>query len=326
MDKKVLLALVLVVPFLFLPLASADSSEAEVTDFTSYYSQLDDEEKAVYDAVGTQPNAENGWTATLSAEATADSVKHAVAAAYLDDPGKIWLWMVPTDLANTYVYDQTAKTITFTLLTGVSSSYTEAMKNFAEGLEIQADTSASEAVSIINSKLRNVAEYTDDTDNPLYYTAYGAIVLGKANSFGFAAAVKYCASNNTINNYDVALVCGKLNDPDGSYSHAWNVVRDTDAWYGVDVGLNEEKDTNTYLMKASNDHGYNTDYTFAASHDPDISNYIGTNVVIDTPELFVRPPEVVPEPTFIEKYGGDIVIITIVAVLCIVLAFFARRV
>ncbi|MDN5357586.1 MAG: hypothetical protein PWR17_755 [Candidatus Methanomethylophilaceae archaeon] len=326
MDKKVLLALVLAVPLLFLPLASADSSEAGTTDFTSYYSQLDDEEKAVYDAICAQPNADNGWTAALSIEVTADSVKHAVAAAYLDDPGKIWLWMVPTDLANTYIYDEMNGTITFELLTGVSSSYAESMEDFAEGLGIQADTSASEAVSIINSKLRNVAEYTDDTDDPLYYTAYGAIVLGKANSFGFAAAVKYCASNNAVNNYDVALVCGKLNDPYGSYPHAWNAVRDAYAWYGVDVGLNEEKNTNTYLMKASNDLGYNTDYTFAASHDPDISSYIETNVVINPPELFIRPSEADPELTFIEEYGEDIVIITIVAVLCIALAFFARRV
>ncbi len=324
MDKKALLALVFVSPLLFLPLLTADVSEAGVADFTSYYSQLEDDEKVIYDSISTVPSSENGWSVTLASEADANSVKHAVAAAYLDDPGKIWLMKVPADLAGAYVYDQSSKTVTFSLPEGISESYEQSMADFADRIEIQTDTSVSEAMKLINSMLRTSAEYTEDTDNPLYYTAYGAMVLGKANSFGFAAAVKYCADNSAAD-YDVAVVCGKLNDPDGSYSHSWNAVRGSEGWYGVDVGLNELEDTSHYLMKASNDHGYNTDYTFEASHDPDISGFMETGSVINSPELYIRPAEVPVEPTFLDKYGGDIVIISIIAVLCVVLAFFARR-
>jgi transglutaminase/protease-like cytokinesis protein 3 len=323
MDKKTLLALIFVSPLLFLPFVTADSSEAGTEDFFSYYSQLDDEEKAVYDAIANSPSSENGWSVTLVAEADADSVKHAVAAAYLDDPGKIWLLKVPADLVGSYVYDPSARTVTFSLPDGVSDSYEQSMADFAGSIGIQADTSVSEAMRLIDLRLRSSAVYTEDTDNPLYYTAYGAMVLGKANSFGFAAAVKYCAENSAT--YDVAIVCGTLNDPDGSYPHSWNAVRDSEGWYGVDVGLNEKKDTSHYLMKASNDHGYNTDYTFAASHDPDISGFMETGSVIKSPELYIRPTEVPVEPTFLDKYGGDIVIISIIAILCVALAFFARR-
>ncbi|MDD3351843.1 MAG: hypothetical protein PHY89_05260 [Candidatus Methanomethylophilaceae archaeon] len=324
MDNKALLALVFVSPLLFLPLVTADSSEAGTANFTSYCSQLDDEEKAVYDVISTVPSSENGWSATLAAEADADSVKHAVAAAYLDDPGKIWLLKVPADLAGAYVYDPAAKTVTFSLPDVDSASYGQSMADFAGSIGIQTDTSVSEAMMLIDSKLRSFSEYTEDTDNPLYYTAYGAMVLGKANSFGFAAAVKYCA-DSSVASYNVAVVCGMLNDPDGSYPHAWNAVEGSEGWYGADVGLNEEKNTAHYLMKASNDHGYNTDYTFAASHDPDISGFMETSSVVNPPELYIRPAEVPVEPTFLEKHGGDIVIISIIAVLCVALAFFARR-
>lgn len=330
MNKNAFLALFLAAPLLFLPLASADSAEAGTSYSTSYYSQLTDEEMGVYDAIkATEPDSGNNWTVTLSADPapSADSVRHAVAALYLDEPGLIWLWKVPNDLENAFAYDGAAKTIVFELLPEVDqTTYADEMIGFVEDLDIEEGTSVSEAIAMIDSKLRNAAEYTNDVDNPLYYTAYGAMIGGKANSFGFAAAVKYCVDNLTTVTYESVIICGTLNDPDGSYAHSWNAVNDSGSWYGVDVGLNEKKNTDAYIMKASNDRGYNTDYIFNASHDPDMSGFIGTNMVINPPELFIRPVEVPQEPTFIEKYGGDIVIISIVAVLCITLAIFARRV
>ena len=324
MNKKAVLALVFLASFLVLPLALADSSNA-TTDFTSYGNQLSDDERIVYDACvdpygdGSDP-LEKNWNDTTPAPIAISStdlniINTAVKAASLDNPSYFWLWndpvLIGSDLSFVIPFDTDTTEII------------NQMKSFASSIE--GDT-ISEKIAAINSKLRSEVKYVeyspeDDDYNVLDGTAYGAIINKKANAYGFAAAVTFCAQELNVK---AVTLCGELNDPDSSKPHAWNAVED-EGWYGVDVSLNKQKETNTYLMMAAYDHGYQTDYTFKVSHSANMSSYLGTDHVINTPVLKVREIEPPIEPTLLEKYGQHILVITIITILCVVMFTYAKR-
>lgn len=321
MNKKAVLALVFLASFLVLPLALADSSNA-TTDFTSYGDQLSADEIIVYDACvdpfedGSDP-LEKNWNDSNPTPTVGvidqSIIDIAVKAASLDHPGYFWLLKEITYNGSTLSFD----------ISDLDLDANNKMKSFASSIE--GDT-ISEKIAAINSKLRSEVEYVeylpeDDDYNVLDGTAYGAIINKKANAYGFAAAFTFCAEELYIK---AVTLCGELNDPDSSKPHAWNVVQD-EGWYGVDVALNKQKETNTYLMMAAYDHGYQTDYTFKVSHSANMSSYLGTDVVINTPVLKVREIEPPIEPTLLEKYGQHILVITIITILCVVMFTYAKR-
>ncbi len=324
MNKKVVLALVFLASFLVLPLTIADSSYA-VSESTWYGDQLSGDEKTIYDACidpyedGLNPLDKewigNGPTPVVS---VIDQViiDKAVKVASIDNPGYFWLWKAPTIVDGKLSFDVSdINTVVFVTK----------MKAFASAMS---GNTVSEKMTSIDSELRSKVEYynvPEDNVNydPLNGTVYGAIINSKANSYGFAAAVTFCAKELGV---EAVTICGELNNPDGSKAHAWNTIKNENGdWYGVDIALNKQKNTARYIMMAANDHGYQTNYTFKASHSADMSSYLVTDVIINTPELHVRIFEPPAEPTFIEKYGPHILIITIITVLCVVMLTYVKR-
>ncbi len=320
MNKKVVLVLMFLASFLVLPLAIADSSDA-ITEFTSYGDQLSIDERMIYDACidpyqdDSDPLAKE-WNDPTPTVSITDMkvINTAVKAASLDHPSYFWLWKTPTldeDTLTFFVPDFEITTI----------EVIKQMKAFASNISGE---TVSEKIATINSELCSKVEYVPEDDGSydlLDGTAYGAIVKGKANSYGFAAAVTFCAQESGI---DVVTVCGELNDQKDSKVHGWNLVED-EGWYGVDVALNKQKDTDTYVMMAAYDLGYKTDYTFKASHSGNMSKYLEKNEVVFTPELHIRTIEPPTEPTFIEKYGQEILVIIIITVLCVVMFTYVKR-
>ena len=236
MNKKAVLVLVFLASFLVLPLTIADSSNATV-EFTSYGDQLSGDGKIIYDACvnpyedGSDP-LNRDWTDPTPIVGVIDIkiINTAVKAAMLDNPGYFWLWKTPVVDGNTISFVVPEFDVD-------TAEIVSQMKNFVSTINV--DT-VSEKIAAINSELRSNVEYVSEDDEDydiLNETAYGAIINKKANAYGFAAAVTFCARELDIK---AITICGELNDPNGSKAHAWNLVND-EGWYGVDVALNEQK-------------------------------------------------------------------------------------
>lgn len=323
MNKKVVLVLMFLASFLVLPLAIADSSNA-VTEFTSYGDQLSEDERMIY-GVCIDPYQDHSvpldrdWDDPSPTVSIIDMkvINTAVKAASLDYPSYFWLWATP--ILDEYTLSFFVPEFDITTIEVITQ-----MKAFVSNISGE---TVSEKIAAIDSELRSKVEYVnhvpeDDVSYDLLDgTAYGAIVKGKANSYGFAAAVTFCAQELDI---DVITIFGELNDPKDSKVHGWNLVQD-EGWYGVDVALNKEKVTDTYVMMAAYDLGYKTDYTFKASHNANMSKYLDKSDVIFAPELHIRIIEPPTEPTFIEKYGQEILVIIIITVLCVVMLTYVKR-
>ena len=325
-----MIILALILPLFIVPLSLVDTSYGQQSpEFKSYYDQLSDAEKEVYD-VCVDPFGDGNpmgytWsvlTSTGTVSATEQgTVDIAAKVASLDNPGYFWLWNIPKLNED--------KTLTFELIEGFDKdAHVKEMKEFADQARMDAgtDPSFSAVINAIDSKLREKAELAGTVeDEPSADNAYGAIVKGKANSLGFAAAFTYCFKEiyGDDEGKDVVTIYGKLVDTLGSQEHAWNAVNEGEGWFGVDVALNEKLGVSTYLMMSSNARGYNTDYTFEASHQPNMAALLGTHMF--TPDIQYVKPVPPPEPSFLEKWGSHIIIITITAVLCAVLLAFARR-
>ncbi len=332
MDKKPFLVLAAVLPLLLLPFFVSEESEA--ADSFTYGSKLDPESKSVYDVCvdpykGSDPMNRTWSNPTpLLPEVSNAALKAGATAAFLDHPNYFWLWNVPTGIENAIERVEGGK-IRF-IVPNVNVNYTfemvecvKEMHSFASGMMIGVDTSTYDAINMFDMRLREKAIFVDGEDDPLANTAYGAIVLGKANHLGFAAAMKYCAMVKNV--ADVIVIPGTLHSTEKSVPHVWNAVHDGSGWYVTDTGLNEIGNTNHYVMKASNEYGPDTDYTISASHHPGADSYMESLYTIKTPEISYRAPPLPPEPTFTDKHGSDIMLIAMVAVLCVVMLYAIRR-
>lgn len=328
--KKKLIVLAFIVPLFMIPLSLVDTSYGqESLEFTSYYDQLSVAEKSAYDVCVDPFNAKDPKTDTWT-ELTSDkevsnlvteqaTVDMAAKIASLENPGYFWLLNAPELNAD--------KTLTFDI-GEFNKDDLETIKLFANQARIDAGTDPSffAVISAIDSKLREEVELARANETgPSLDNAYGAIVEGKADSLGFAAAFKYCLQEiyKEDDDKDVVTIYGKLVSTQGSESHAWNAVNEGEGWFGVDVALNKKFNVSTYLMMASNTQGHQTNYTFEASHQPDMGVLLGN--YIRTPDIqYVEPPPP-PELTFLDQWGSHIIIITIIAILCVILLVFARR-
>lgn len=331
MNKIKLIILALILPLFIVPLSLVDTSYGQQSppEFKSYYDQLSDAQKDVYDVCvdpfGDGKPMDNEWsvlTSTVTVSATEQgTVDIAAKVASLDNPGYFWLWNNPKLNEDS--------TLTFEFINEFDKDiHVTEMEEFADKARIDAGTepSFSAIINTIDSKLREKVELeTTVEDEPSADNAYSAIVKGKASSLGFAAAFTYCFQEIYTGDEgkDVVTIYGKLVNTLGSQEHAWNAVNEGEGWFGVDVALNEKLDVSTYLMMSSNSQGHNTDYTFEASHQPNMAALLGIHIF--TPEIQYIKPIPPPEPSFLEKWGSHIIIITITAVLCAVLISFARR-
>ena len=331
MDKRLFLVLAAVLPLIVLPLSvSLESDAAEPFD---YGSQLDPESKSVYDVCVNPYNGANPMNRTwdnptpLLPEVGEAALKTGAIAAFLDHPDYFWLWNVPSGVENAVIQEDGK--IRF-VLPEVDTVYrsekvgcVKEMYDFADGMIISEKTSIYDAMKLIDRKLRDKSVLTDAEEEPLADTAYGAIVLGKASSLGFAAALKYCAEVKNV--AGTVVIPGTLNSIEKSEPHFWNAVRDGEGWYVTDIALNKASDTDYYLMKAHNEYGLNTDYTLSASHQPGVDVYAESMYSLKTPEISFRAPSDPPEPTFSESYGSEIMLIAMVAVLCAIMIYAIRN-
>lgn len=310
------------------PLALTEESHATPEESFLYHSKLSDDEMEIFEILkdpyedGSKPTGDT-WNDSVAVvpEGTESKVVESVAKLItLEDPGLYWLWAAPVlneDL-----------TLKFTPVYGFDTEDSlEEMNAFIEEIksEQELEHELGDVVKIIDGKLREKVEFTDD-DGTVAGTAFGAIVEGKANSFGFSAAFNYAIKEIYDGRLNVLTVVGKLHNSEGYTLHAWNVVSDADGtWYGVDITLNKVDNTDSYIMKASNDRGNSEGYTFAASHQSYPSEYLGLEILFDAPEPYKReilPPE---PPTILEKYGSHVIVLIIVSILSILMIVHARK-
>lgn len=317
---------VFVLSLFVVPLAFTEEAYGDDDGPVSYLDQLSGKEATVFGILADPYN--NGgvltgieWSpVTVTGDIDEDTVASVAKLMVLEDPGRYyWLWTTPTLNENT---------LTFTPVEGFENEESfEEMEKFAKEVksELKQDPLVEDVARAVDKKLRERTEYVADEDKPSVGTAFGAIVLKEADSFGFAAAFNYTIKEIYGDSIKVLTVAGKLHDSEGYSQHAWNVVRNAEKiWYGADVALNKTNNTDDYVMVASNDEGNPLGWTFAASHQQDMSGYTGLKTVIDVPEPHMKDTSTEP-PTTLEKYGSHVFVITIITVLCIVMIVYSRR-
>lgn len=101
-----------------------------------------------------------------------------------------------------------------------------------------------------------------------YYTAYGVLIVGKANSEGYALTFKGMCDRAGI---DCTVVRGRLK----GLLHCWNLVKLNDNWYHIDTALAEVPSTGlSYTLR--------TDAQMELTHSWNVSAYpaaIGPEIV-----------------------------------------------
>jgi len=116
-------------------------------------------------------------------------------------------------------------------------------------------------------------------DSPLEeFTAYGALINGKANSYGIAHLLYRLALELGVDN---RVVLGEY----GGSEHAWNIVSMGSRFYHVDAALDAGKSTPSYFLRGSKgltDHAIYEEYTvvpFADAHPIDTADLPKENAV-----------------------------------------------
>lgn len=330
MSRRNLFVAVFVLSLFIMPLALTDEAYSLPDGFVSYYDKLTTEEKEIFDLCekpygnGETPLDRDWEQTTDSVSGTdQDTVNMVAKLMVLENPGLYWLWIPPTLNGD--------DTLSFTPVDGFDSESLDAMESFVNQIKanLEIGHSVKDAATAVNAKLTANTKLVVSSENNTTGTAFGAIVLGEADAFGFAAAFNYAMNGLELygdDNVNILTVVGKLHNSKGYDEHAWNLVRDADGdWYGVDAALNKKENTGSYVMTASNDRGNKEGYTFAASHQSGLSEYLDSDTFFDVPEPYMR--EIIPpaEPTAFEKYGPYVIVISIISVLCIVMIVYSRR-
>ena len=88
--------------------------------------------------------------------------------------------------------------------------------------------------------------YSSSTENPLVYTAYGALVNGNAVCEGYSRAMQLLLAQYDIKS---TLVTG---DAKGQ-AHMWNLVNIDNAWYHLDVTWNDGMGSYLYFNSSDKD-------------------------------------------------------------------------
>lgn len=121
-----------------------------------------------------------------------------------------------------------------------------------------ADHSRFEAEIILHDELCKRVVYTSGEAEGLVYTAFGALVNGKAVCEGYARAMQ--------------LLCGKLGIPcilvfgeSRGTGHMWNLIDPGDGWYHLDVTWDDNADGKPYYLYFNlNDDEISDDHTIAS--------------------------------------------------------------
>ena len=215
--------------------------------------------------------------------------------ALIRDLPDITCWMTALKLTPKYDIIVRQGTRRYFELKGVTcgiipySSYTDP-KGMVEKIREKVDSFVPDGETMyekllsIHDYVTSSTTYMSDTEGALFcYSAYGALVDGKAVCEGYAEAFKLLCDRNGI---DCVLVRGNAVTSSGEAAHLWNYVRmDDGKWYAVDATWNDAGDlTGRYgyflIGSTTEVHGE----TFSKTHLP---NYDFSGMTI---ENFEYPP------------------------------------
>lgn len=330
-----LLALVLALtPFAFAPKQSARADK----NYTHYYSQLSDLAREIYDKLVDTSNADSDFSCNDVMELTDveegiadylnggsvlyDALSDAKTAIRLDCPeacfidfDKIDLIVSQDSTGRAHAYVGAVRDNSYKLDDFVTEGVTvaEAINSVSYvvgGLVYQYDSqSIDDKIVAVNNYLMDNCDFSDSTQ-PFADNAYGALVMGKASSKGFASAFKLIMDNMSIN---CVTVDGILNVNGMLRYHSWNVVQYLSGTYIVDSALNDETISTNYLRVGveSVNNMYYPYVTFsnkvATMPSLDMGNgmvmdeYVVRDLVISAPQN--APVSDVKKPTLIEQKG-----------------------
>jgi len=273
-----ILAVVLAASFLFLLVPQqVDAAEGPF----SYYSQLDDNERAIFDAICSAElderemiinlpvkvvaTGENAWN--YIADVVGKMQTKVRAALGLSAPMAYWTWgdsyfsfeaiveqignsttllAIDTKVALNPAYDDDPSTLDVNELEQKRNALIKAVNDFSTKR-----TDIRGVVEDINNYLTGLVTYetepVDGTETPFAHDAYGALVSpNRAVCDGYSKAfLLLCEKNNIECLVDQGSALPSTN------GHAWNYVKmDNDKWYGIDVTWNDGNNNIYFLLGA----------------------------------------------------------------------------
>lgn len=213
--------------------------ENSMENIPRYYSQLTEKEKAAYISVVNAINA-----SALTAEVPnidTDSLKKISTAVSYDNPQFLWLsksWTI-TQYAATCEIE-----IPYLVPADERAEMTKALDNKINRILLGINSAMGdyEKELYLHDYLVENCKYdgnaTSDDDSHNAYTAYGALVEGKAVCEGYSKAMQILLSKVGVDSY---LVTGTAVQNGVSEGHMWNVVNIDSNWYHLDTTWNDPK-------------------------------------------------------------------------------------
>lgn len=147
-----------------------------------------------------------------------------------------------------YSYSATTSdttTITYNISYRITKSYNDAFKSRLKSTMASLHLSGShrDKIKKIHDYIVNHTDYVDGG-----YTAYNALIDGGAVCEGYALLFYEMCQEAGI---DCRVVSGTAYGSRGEGNHAWNVVKDGDTWYNMDVTWDDTTDSMKYFMKSN---------------------------------------------------------------------------
>ena len=305
-SKKIAVLLIIAVfavPMIVLVSAHGSEGAGDSDGFTSYYDQLDDNGKAIYDAMNSADPSETTLSIPLpiALSARTDSLEDAVAylnnivtntfnlafkALNLSSPLAFWTWYSNTvstpPVLDLSVVNNVATVTAITLTISFANPYTgevQDIQKMLDDLNAAADkfqtssTNERDILMDINNYLVNLVTYDPNAlvsgKASIYdHGAYGALVDPNhyAVCDGYSGAFTLLCERENI---DCVMVLGTALP--SLEAHAWNYVKmDDGKWYAMDVTWNDNgKGDNPYFLKGAD--------TFFSDHQQGVYLGIGMN-------------------------------------------------
>lgn len=288
------------------------------------------------------------FESTEDAEAYArETVRTALAAMYYEDPMAVWLWDLPvkdvevevstgpvttklTDSGYEKVYfAATGVSFTLSVPEDMADDPATEQNELADRMDsvrkaaaaISVGGSVSEKVKAIADRLHGVRDSADEEGQ--VSNAYDALVVSQSSSAGIAAAFNYVCQLNGVEVMTVrGTVCDYKDGSTGSTGY-WNVVRDGDSWYGVDVSWYDGDDRSPLMAGYGTETPESNGERFGATHVADLDMTSGNSLVpvAISAEGYSWPDD----RTFMEKWGTHVFAVIIVAVIVGVFVYAIRK-
>lgn len=211
------------------------------------YNKITTTQKAIYDEIYNAAKVHFEGKIELG-NVTQEDIAIADYAVRCDHPELFWLpgsfWMYSEDGGQTYSLSYTDEESNSGYLCFVDEEpiLSKAMQDkVTEFLKtVSAEMTEYELALAAHNFLAKTVEYDheaaeDHSQNPYSFTAYGALVAGKAVCEGYAKAYKLLLNSMGI---DCITVTGTLD----SVGHMWNMAKLGGDWYNIDVTSDDQDD------------------------------------------------------------------------------------